>query len=63
MIKGEVWGHLPGQEPVLGVSGEEDSTKAKIAIVLPKSPAERRAASGRRRSEVRRPGHRRLQGA
>lgn len=37
--KGEAWGHYPGQEPVLGVRGEENSTNAKVAHVFPKSPA------------------------
>lgn len=39
--KGEAWGHFPGQEPVLGVRGEEGATSAKIALVFPKSPAEK----------------------
>jgi serine protease Do len=37
--KGEAWGHYPGQEPVLGVRGEEGATNAKIAHVFPKSAA------------------------
>jgi serine protease Do len=39
--KGEAWGHYPGQEPVLGVRGEEGATNAKISLVFPKSPAEK----------------------
>ena len=39
--KGEAWGHYPGQEPVLGVRGEEGSTNAKISHIFPKSPAEK----------------------
>jgi serine protease Do len=40
LVKADVWGHLPGQEPVLGVRGVEDSTVAKIATVGQDSPAE-----------------------
>jgi serine protease Do len=39
LTKGEAWGHYPGQGPVLGVRGEEEGTTAKIARVVPESPA------------------------
>ena len=41
MLKGEVWGHMPGQNPWLGVRGEDDPKQAKIAAVTTGSPAER----------------------
>lgn len=42
MVKADVWGHLPGQEPVLGVRGVKESKVAKIASFSGKeSPAER----------------------
>lgn len=41
MMKGEAWGHFPGQEPYLGVRGERDAKNAKIAHVFPNSPAEK----------------------
>jgi len=42
MVKGDVWGRLPGQEPAwLGVRGEKDSKGARIAAVTPGSPAEK----------------------
>jgi serine protease Do len=41
MVKGDVWGHMPGQTPWLGVQGDENSREAKIAVVTPKSPAEK----------------------
>jgi serine protease Do len=41
LIKGEVWGHMPGQKPWLGVQGDENTRDAKIASVTPKSPAEK----------------------
>jgi serine protease Do len=40
MVRGEVWGHLPGHEPYLGVGGDDRSI-ARIARVNPKSPAEK----------------------
>jgi serine protease Do len=40
MVNGEVWGHLPGQKPWLGVAGDGDAKDAKIANVTSKSPAE-----------------------
>jgi serine protease Do len=41
MLKGDVWGHLPGHNPYLGVTGDDNSTEAKIATVRPGSPAEK----------------------
>jgi S1-C subfamily serine protease len=41
MVKGDVWGHMPGQTPWLGVQGDENSREAKIAKVTEKSPAEK----------------------
>jgi serine protease Do len=41
MVKGDVWGHMPGQTPWLGVQRDESSSEAKIAAVTPKSPAEK----------------------
>jgi len=41
MVKGDVWGHMPGQTPWLGVQGDEDSSEAKITGITPKSPAEK----------------------
>jgi serine protease Do len=41
MMKGEVWGHLPGQDPWLGVTGDSDTKAAKIATVKDKSPAQK----------------------
>ena len=37
--KGDDWGHLPGQEPWLGVKGAENAKDALIAEVVPNSPA------------------------
>lgn len=37
--KGDAWGHYPGQEPYIGVRGEAGTTNAKIASVVPDSPA------------------------
>jgi serine protease Do len=41
MVKGDVWGHMPGQTPWLGVQGDESTREreAKIAAISPKSPA------------------------
>jgi serine protease Do len=39
--KGEDWGHLPGQEPWLGVVGAADAKDALISEVKPNSPAAR----------------------
>jgi len=43
MVKGDVWGHMPGQTPWLGVKADEASREreAKIAAITPKSPAEK----------------------
>ncbi len=41
MLKGDAWGHLPGQEPWLGVGRDERANEAKIATVGPGSPAEK----------------------
>jgi len=41
LTKGEAWGHLPGHEPYLGVSGKLEAQGAEIASVKSNSPAER----------------------
>jgi serine protease Do len=41
MLKGEVWGHMPGQDPWLGVAGDPESKEAKIASIRERSPAQR----------------------
>lgn len=41
LAKGEVWGHLPGTGPYVGVQGEPSTEAAKIARVLPGAPAEK----------------------
>lgn len=41
MVKAEAWGHLPGQEPVLGVRGVKEVAVAKVANVIKNSPAEK----------------------
>jgi S1-C subfamily serine protease len=41
LVKGDVWGHMPGQRPWLGVHGDENTREAKITAVTPKSPAEK----------------------
>ena len=41
MIKGDVWGHLPGQVPWLGVGADENSKEAKVGTVTTGSPAEK----------------------
>jgi serine protease Do len=40
LVKSEVWGHFPGQEPVLGVRGD-DSSQARIARVVEGTAAEK----------------------
>ena len=40
LVKAEVWGHFPGQEPVLGVRGD-DSSNARVASVGKGSAAEK----------------------
>lgn len=39
LVGGEAWGHLPGTGPYIGVEGDMDSQAAKIARVLPDTPA------------------------
>jgi serine protease Do len=41
MLKGDAWGHLPGQRPWLGVGQDEKSSEAKISTITPGSPAEK----------------------
>jgi len=41
MLKGDAWGHLPGQEPWLGVGRDERASEAKIATIVAGSPAEK----------------------
>jgi len=41
LLKSDAWGHLPGQEPVLGVRGVEGAEVAKISNVVKDSPAEK----------------------
>jgi serine protease Do len=43
MVKGDVWGHMPGQTPWLGVQGDETTREreARIAAVTKNSPAEK----------------------
>ena len=40
MVQKEVWGVLPGYQPVIGVVGEKSSDRAIIASVLDNSPAQ-----------------------
>jgi S1-C subfamily serine protease len=37
--KGDAWGYYPGNEPYIGVKGEPNVPDAKIAQVIPNSPA------------------------
>ena len=39
LTKGDQWGHYPGDEPYIGVRGEPTAKDAKIASVVPDSPA------------------------
>jgi serine protease Do len=39
MVKGDAWGHLPGNEPYLGVKGSADSKEARIVEVYRDMPA------------------------
>ena len=39
LVGGEAWGHLPGTGPYIGVEGDMNSQAAKIACVLPDTPA------------------------
>lgn len=41
MVQGDAWGHLPGNEPFVGVRGDAEAKDAKIAHVFPNSPAEK----------------------
>ena len=41
LTKAEAWGHFPGNEPYIGVSGEPDVTEAKVRGVASGSPAEK----------------------
>lgn len=41
LVKAEAWGHLPGQEPVLGVRGVKDVEFAKLSNVIKDSPADK----------------------
>jgi serine protease Do len=41
LTKAEEWGHYPGQQPSLGVRGEEGAKDAKLASINPDSPAEK----------------------
>jgi serine protease Do len=41
MVKGEAWGHLPGQGPVLGIKGVPDEKVAKVLRVIKNTPAEK----------------------
>jgi serine protease Do len=41
LVKAEEWGHFPGNDPYIGVKGEPDVTEAKIASVVPDSPADK----------------------
>ncbi|MBC7856095.1 MAG: trypsin-like peptidase domain-containing protein [Pirellulaceae bacterium] len=39
MVKGDAWGHLPGNDPYMGVKGDPAAKEAKIGLVYPDSPA------------------------
>jgi serine protease Do len=39
MVKGDAWGHVLGNDPVLGVKGDGAATEAKIGTVSADSPA------------------------
>lgn len=41
LMKGDAWGHYPGQEPFIGVRGEANVKAAKVAHVYEGSPAEK----------------------
>jgi serine protease Do len=41
LMKGDAWGHYPGQEPFIGVRGEANVKEAKVAHVYSGSPAEK----------------------
>lgn len=39
MLKGDAWGHLPGNDPYIGIKGDPNSKEARIGHVFPESPA------------------------
>ena len=39
MVKGDAWGHLPGNEPFIGIKGAANSKEAKVDQIIPDSPA------------------------
>ncbi len=39
MVKGDAWGHLPGNDPVIGIRGDAAVKEAKIGEVFKDSPA------------------------
>lgn len=39
MVKGDAWGHLPGNDPYVGIKRIADSKEAKIGHVYPDTPA------------------------
>lgn len=41
MVKGDAWGHLPGNDPVIGIKGDPAAKEAKIGQVFKDSPAEK----------------------
>jgi serine protease Do len=41
LVRGDVWGHLPGQAPYLGVTGDPEAREARILSVRAGSPAEK----------------------
>ena len=41
MVKAEAWGHLDGHAPYIGIRGEDDPSQAKIASIVPNSPADK----------------------
>jgi len=49
LVAGEAWGHTPGVEPYIGVSGKKGASSAKIEEVSPNSPA---AVSGLQPGDV-----------
>jgi serine protease Do len=39
MLKGDAWGHLPGNNPYIGIRGDANAKEAKIGHIFPDSPA------------------------
>lgn len=39
MVKGDAWGHLPGNDPIIGIRGDDTVKEAKIGKVNADSPA------------------------